>query len=443
MDSSSNELVSMKCDYYQPGGIGDFYGIYEGFLQAEFDTCYNQLWYPMNGTPTRADFRYFIDQFGEFTIVSAKGNHYPLPIANDSGDWTFFGTDYLLQTIGEESAGMGDSIRHYEIFAQDSVTSIGQIRLSKNFGLQSFVSFRYLDDTSFYEPKIYSAVGYEVLGTSVGIQFPDVQDYFPYQPGDELLLEHIGYNQDPNNVTNWILFENYLDIDITGVNNSIGDLEISGIATSYDSLGFYIETDSNFSMKFEMLDEVLTNQVSVPFESVVPLSPHVPTPGLLLTDSRWYMKSNGIELNIVGSEADICDLAVVDGLVMNQTYDPNHGLEYHHASSIGGPPTTYKLIAYKSPQVTYGNWPTKLSVNEVEGNVDVARFYPNPATDMISLSCEDCNSALVEVYDVSGRRITTIPVNEKQLDVSILNVGVYLFTIEQAGKRSTSKVIIH
>lgn len=67
-------------------------------------------------------------------------------------------------------------------------------------------------------------------------------------------------------------------------------------------------------------------------------------------------------------------------------------------------------------------------------------FYPNPVTDVIYFS-EDIIGTNVTLYSVTGNLVFEKAMQEKQLEVSHLNSGIYLLVLEKNGSRITKKIV--
>ena len=66
-------------------------------------------------------------------------------------------------------------------------------------------------------------------------------------------------------------------------------------------------------------------------------------------------------------------------------------------------------------------------------------MYPNPASSMINISCE--NFDRVEVFNISGQKVGTEYFPE--FSVANLNTGVYFFHIYNfEGNKAVEKVVI-
>ncbi len=83
-----------------------------------------------------------------------------------------------------------------------------------------------------------------------------------------------------------------------------------------------------------------------------------------------------------------------------------------------------------------------ITVSENELNPDEFLVYPNPASSLITIS--GSGSATVGIYDVTGREVLTILLNnEKTLaDVSALSAGVYVLRFGQSNSSAAGRLLI-
>ncbi len=81
-----------------------------------------------------------------------------------------------------------------------------------------------------------------------------------------------------------------------------------------------------------------------------------------------------------------------------------------------------------------------VSVDEIEKWVGV---YPNPASDYITIS--ECDKAEVNIYNLQGQKVLTenIPAKSAQINVSQLEIGMYVLEIVIDGERFTEKILIN
>jgi len=96
---------------------------------------------------------------------------------------------------------------------------------------------------------------------------------------------------------------------------------------------------------------------------------------------------------------------------------------------------------------TVGEYVTTVSVDKIEEERITVKAFPNPAYDQLSLSLCDFNAETIQlrIVDLNGREIQSLSLKNKtdnvQLDVSKLNPGLYIVTIEAESKRYFSRFI--
>jgi hypothetical protein len=73
-------------------------------------------------------------------------------------------------------------------------------------------------------------------------------------------------------------------------------------------------------------------------------------------------------------------------------------------------------------------------------------LYPNPATDVVNLNIDNIDNAelTLTIYNVIGKLIRSeiVPQNQRQINVSDLNSGIYLVTLESKGLIKNQSLII-
>lgn len=102
---------------------------------------------------------------------------------------------------------------------------------------------------------------------------------------------------------------------------------------------------------------------------------------------------------------------------------------------------------YSTPYATGGFDLNAVGVINIKtlGNKDfdknTASLYPNPASDVVYINSEE-ESAVV-IYDIAGKIIKTFPkANHKEITVSDLNSGIYLFEVTTQNKKSTTRILV-
>jgi len=102
---------------------------------------------------------------------------------------------------------------------------------------------------------------------------------------------------------------------------------------------------------------------------------------------------------------------------------------------------------------TYGRSSYKIDIGEnvlgTENNslVSVFSMYPNPASNLVSISLDDSSESIsVIIYDQLGRRVLEKEfenvINEVQISLNELNKGVYYVQVISETMKSTKKLII-
>jgi hypothetical protein len=87
------------------------------------------------------------------------------------------------------------------------------------------------------------------------------------------------------------------------------------------------------------------------------------------------------------------------------------------------------------------NYEQGLSVSEIK-NVDF-EVFPNPFNDIVQIQKgSDLNIIDVEVLDLSGKQIKIAENCNSYLDLSDLQIGVYLISVYEAGKLIGTKRVI-
>ena len=86
--------------------------------------------------------------------------------------------------------------------------------------------------------------------------------------------------------------------------------------------------------------------------------------------------------------------------------------------------------------------PNRLGLKTVENNSNL-NIYPNPATNIVTISNNNQNIESIKRYDLQGRILKTEQVNKSntQLDISNYQSGTYYFVITTANGSSTKKIM--
>lgn len=77
--------------------------------------------------------------------------------------------------------------------------------------------------------------------------------------------------------------------------------------------------------------------------------------------------------------------------------------------------------------------------------IEDLNLYPNPVSNgKIYITSKNVSSKEITIYDVLGKRVlqTSLNVNNKEVNVSALNSGVYIIKIQEGDASTTRKLII-
>jgi len=75
-------------------------------------------------------------------------------------------------------------------------------------------------------------------------------------------------------------------------------------------------------------------------------------------------------------------------------------------------------------------------------SIDKITIYPNPARDIIHLKGLTNNETEIRIFDIFGKLAYSQNKNNKDIDVSQLNSGIYLLSISNQGRRRIQKLVI-
>ena len=83
--------------------------------------------------------------------------------------------------------------------------------------------------------------------------------------------------------------------------------------------------------------------------------------------------------------------------------------------------------------------------NASSTTIEDLNFYPNPVTNgKIYITSKNISTKEIVIYDVLGKKVlqTTLNVNSKEVNVGVLNSGVYIIKIKEGDASATRKLIV-
>lgn len=84
-----------------------------------------------------------------------------------------------------------------------------------------------------------------------------------------------------------------------------------------------------------------------------------------------------------------------------------------------------------------------LNIEEVNGKNLSLMIYPNPVENELFIQHQEITNWQVQVYDVTGKKITSVFVNQVSMNLNFLSSGTYylVFTNEENSVNVTKKII--
>ena len=79
-----------------------------------------------------------------------------------------------------------------------------------------------------------------------------------------------------------------------------------------------------------------------------------------------------------------------------------------------------------------------------EANSIIESIYPNPASDYVVVSLKNNDQAAIRIVNVMGQVMKTVYTTEEKNRISTkdLSAGIYFLSVEQNGKRYSTKLTI-
>lgn len=147
----------------------------------------------------------------------------------------------------------------------------------------------------------------------------------------------------------------------------------------------------------------------------------------------------------------------------SQQWQPESKVERHYDESYDG---SYELLSpipkakNKLASIVIHKWDkehstwklkskatfhySKRAVDLESANQSPITVYPNPAEDFVTFDIENINESIhIKLYDIQGKTITSHQLsNDKQLSISHLNSGTYLYQLNYNNQIHTGKIIV-
>lgn len=421
-------------------------GFNEGYLYCNEVDNYNLLPY-LDSIVYKNDTAYIFSD-------SITYNLFFLPNCGLGQSWNILPAGYdsifiKCISIEEENVfGTMDTVRSFIFEYITGTTSLESltIKLSKSFGLLSFISFNTL---SIFEegiiPKLFILTGYEKNEIQEGFFLPDYEEYFPYTVGDILTWEHNWKNEDIMYYYNYYEYfrdsilskEVFSDSIVFNINRTKKDT--AGIISSYETKSVFLKSEFNLLLKsppyyitiadnkFGTLYE--DGYFDIWCEAVFDIS--ATTLDTLIYRRLW---SGANFLDTVGCTA----FNVIDGETGGFYIDTKQGILYtnrgswYHSNNI-------TLMGSIINGVELG----VTSITNIRALSDVGVIYisPNPSSSLIHLNLPSNKNYNYKIYNFSNQLISTGVLNNNEIEISNLQEGIYFLEMQNENEILRGKFV--
>lgn len=458
---SSNPLddatYGIDFDSVRISGVDSVYYNYTftSWEMMESDTC--EFWggpycFPQD-VPSWIGGRFIYNNISEYRFFTNQDDTLFMDFNIDVGDSLRFYLDseqqfYLVSegTDMQNIIGLYDSVRNYRISHYDlsgntmfSELHGKSVSIGGGFGLIDF--FRIDSFPSILEPVTLLGSANEPAGITA-LTYGML--YFHY-PGDVIQYRDYKFN---DGGPPWLNYENYITHTFYSRSDE-QDSTIYGVArTTYKVDSNLVYYDTIF-LRYKRDDAV----AEIPFDKI-------DQENILL--HRDFYKTDYCELGLWTYEVvpeylmycgdDNCwGYYDIPGPPPSERTIYVAGLGLYDESVAGnGPPPdwyvySYKVVYFKKDGIECGQQIIVSLDEDMQTEVEVA-IFPNPTRDKFEVRSAECEVEKVEIYDLSGKKLIErhFPGEKRnvEVDVSMLNAGMYVCRILLDGREITKKLII-
>ena len=163
----------------------------------------------------------------------------------------------------------------------------------------------------------------------------------------------------------------------------------------------------------------------------------------LLDEWTWTAEVVGIELANAVAGTDVTgsfDLTIPEGTAAS--VDLTGNLNYKINIELKQTPDQNTWLAGQYPAVQINLTTATASVNEVNLFLDAVSIFPNPAKNSIRLkNSSDLNVSRIKITNMIGKEVFTSKFTKPEIEISNLNSGIYILTIQSENKSKNIKFI--
>ena len=163
----------------------------------------------------------------------------------------------------------------------------------------------------------------------------------------------------------------------------------------------------------------------------------------LLDEWTWTAEVVGIELANAVAGTDVTgsfDLTIPEGTTAS--VDLTGNLNYKINIELKQTPDQNTWLAGQYPAIQIDMTASTASVNDVDTVLEQVSIYPNPAKNSIRLkNSSDLNVSSIKITNMIGKEVFTSKFTKPEIEISNLNSGIYILTIQSENKSKNIKFI--
>jgi hypothetical protein len=163
----------------------------------------------------------------------------------------------------------------------------------------------------------------------------------------------------------------------------------------------------------------------------------------LLDDWTWTAEIIGIELANAVAGTDVTgsfNFTIPEGTAAS--VDLTGNLNYKINIELKQTPEQSTWLAGQYPATQINLTTSTASVNDVDGFLNEVTLFPNPAKNSIELrGAKDLDISTVKISNILGKEVFTSNVLDNKIDISNLNSGIYILTIQSESSSKSIKFI--
>lgn len=160
---------------------------------------------------------------------------------------------------------------------------------------------------------------------------------------------------------------------------------------------------------------------------------------------NWSVEDGKLRLSsMAGSDGYALDASsdqISDVMIEIEVTAVNNGL-INESLSISNSKSSYIILPSRTPIYLGAEVINQITSNTINlGENTAIKIGPNPTAGLLNLDTElDLNEAIIDISDMTGKRILTMPFST-QVDISQINKGIYIIQVLDKENQYTQRII--